>query len=306
MATAARAVPPTHARPARGARSRAGRCHRGARDPQAVARIIEAGGPRAHPGVGGRTDTPALGLKGQPLKLSGRVRCITEGDYRVTGPMFTGMQLSLGRTAVIDVRGVSVTVRAGPIDLNRFRRFLSGSCGVRLRRPKADAAMRSTPRPEFELDGSSAAGGCCTSQQRNTHSTESREVRYRWHPWFGLVVWVHLTRVSQAQDVVRCALTPELGARATEIPLWMFDAAACVLMNLADEPTVDVEALRDLNTLLRHACGPTEAAVPMLQAEHRALSSAGGAHAIDSEAAATGDSTGAVPRVTQRAELGVI
>ena len=143
----------------------------------------------------------------------------------------------------------------------------------------------------------------CTTQQRNTHSTESREVRYRWHPWFGLVVWVHLTRVIQAQDVVRCALTPELGAHATEIPLWMFDAAACVLMDLADEPTVDVEALRELSTLLRHVRGPSDAAVPMLQAEHRSLSSAGGAHAIDFEAAATGDPTGAVPRVSQRAEL---
>jgi hypothetical protein len=81
-------------------------------------------------------------------------------------------------------------------------------------------------------------------------------------------------------------LTPELGAHATEIPLWMFDARACGLMELADEPTVDVEALRELNTLLRHACGPSDAAVPMLQAEHRSLSSAGGAHAIDSEAAA--------------------
>lgn len=54
-------------------------------------------------------------------------------------------------------------VRAGPIHLNRFRIFLSGSCGVRLPRPKADAAMRSTPRLVFELYGSSAAGGCCRS-----------------------------------------------------------------------------------------------------------------------------------------------
>src|SRR6266478_6203604 len=33
--------------------------------------------------------------------------------------------------------------RAGPIDLNRFGRFLGGLCGVRLLRPKAEAAMRS-------------------------------------------------------------------------------------------------------------------------------------------------------------------
>jgi hypothetical protein len=53
--------------------------------------------------------------------------------------------------------------RAGPVDLNRFPRFISGPCGIRLLRPKAEAAMRSTPRPGFELDGSSAAGACCRS-----------------------------------------------------------------------------------------------------------------------------------------------
>ncbi|VTU13218.1 hypothetical protein SRS16CHR_00458 [Variovorax sp. SRS16] len=84
-------------------------------DPQAVARIIEAGtGSELTLEVGGKTDMPALGLKGEPLKLSGRVRCITDGNYRVTGPMFTGVQLSLGRTAVIDVRGVSVMVCEKP------------------------------------------------------------------------------------------------------------------------------------------------------------------------------------------------
>lgn len=55
-----------------------------------------------------------MNLEGEPLRLSGRVRCITDGRYRVTGPMFTGMQLSLGLTAVIDVRGVSVMVCEKP------------------------------------------------------------------------------------------------------------------------------------------------------------------------------------------------
>ena len=32
--------------------------------------------------------------------------------------------------------------RAGPVDLSRFRRFISGPCGVRLLRPKAEAAMQ--------------------------------------------------------------------------------------------------------------------------------------------------------------------
>lgn len=75
-------------------------------DPQAVAQLVEAGeGADVTVAVGGKTDMPALGLKGQPLTLTGRVWRITDGNYRVTGPMFTGMQLSLGRTAVLDIGG---------------------------------------------------------------------------------------------------------------------------------------------------------------------------------------------------------
>lgn len=149
------------------------------------------------------------------------------------------------------------------------------------------------------------AARCCTSQQRNTHSTESREVRYRWHPWFGRLVWVHCTRIRQGQGVVRCSLTPELDARAIEIPLWMFDNGVCYLMGMADEPVVCVEALRELNALLRHASRASEVAGQVLQVAHRDLSLAGGAHAIDSEAATPADdATDAVPADSQRAELG--
>jgi hypothetical protein len=115
---------------------------------------------------------------------------------------------------------------------------------------------------------------------------------------------VHITRVNQGQEVVRCGLTPEIGARATEIPRWMFDAGVCGLMKLAVDPSVCVEALRDLKALLKHARHPADATAEALQAEHRDLSSAGGAHAIRSEVAAMGDATVAVPADSQRAELG--
>jgi hypothetical protein len=91
-------------------------------------------------------------------------------------------------------------------------------------------------------------------------------------------------------------LTPNLDASAIEIPLWMFDTGLCCRMAMADEPVVGVEALRELNALLRRAHRVPETAGPMLQLEHRDLSLAGGAHAIRSEAAATaGDAIDAVP-----------
>ena len=84
-------------------------------DPAAVARLIDAGvGSTVTLGVGGKTDMPALGLKGRPLTLTGRVQCITDGNYQVTGPMFTGMKLSLGRTVVLDVEGTLVVICEKP------------------------------------------------------------------------------------------------------------------------------------------------------------------------------------------------
>ncbi|MBF6987081.1 M81 family metallopeptidase [Cupriavidus sp. IK-TO18] len=84
-------------------------------DPGAVALMIEAGvGTTVTVDVGGKTDMPALGLKGKPLRLTGQVRAITDGAYQVTGPMFTGMRLSLGRTAVLDVDGTLVVVCEKP------------------------------------------------------------------------------------------------------------------------------------------------------------------------------------------------
>lgn len=84
-------------------------------DPAAVEQMIQAGiGADVTLDLGGKTDMPALGLAGEPLKVSGKVVNITDGNYRVTGPMFTGMLLSLGRTAVLESEGVLIFVSEKP------------------------------------------------------------------------------------------------------------------------------------------------------------------------------------------------
>lgn len=84
-------------------------------DPASVALMIETGvGQRMTLALGGKTDMPALKLKGRPLALTGRVVAITDGNYEVTGPMFTGMRLSLGRTAVFDIGPARVVVCEKP------------------------------------------------------------------------------------------------------------------------------------------------------------------------------------------------
>src|SRR5690606_29719939 len=56
-------------------------------DPEAVQIMQKAGvGATVTLELGGKTDMPSLGLKGRPLKLTGKVRTITDGEWIVRGP----------------------------------------------------------------------------------------------------------------------------------------------------------------------------------------------------------------------------
>ncbi|MGH6944149.1 MAG: M81 family metallopeptidase [Geminicoccaceae bacterium] len=94
-------------------------------DPASVQRMIEAGvGSEITLELGGRTNMPALGLRGEPLRVGGRVRKITEGRYRVTCPMMTGVELDHGACAVLDTGRAEILVaskRMEPFDLGVFR-----------------------------------------------------------------------------------------------------------------------------------------------------------------------------------------
>ncbi len=98
-------------------------------DPEAVARMIEAGvGADVEIEIGGKTDMPAMGLAGEPLPVKGRVRRITDGVFTVTGPMMTGVTLSIGRTVVLDTGSVEIVVsedRYEPFDTGCFTH-----CGI--------------------------------------------------------------------------------------------------------------------------------------------------------------------------------
>lgn len=84
-------------------------------DPQAVDILINAGlGETVTINLGGKTDMPALELKGQPLRITGKIVNITDGNFQITGPMFTGMWLSLGRTVVMESAGVTLFISEKP------------------------------------------------------------------------------------------------------------------------------------------------------------------------------------------------
>ena len=81
------------------------------RDPHAVEKMIAAGkGARVTLPVGGKMDMPSIRRKGEPLVLSGVIRTITDGEYTITGPQFTGMRCFMGRTVVLDTGTALVVV----------------------------------------------------------------------------------------------------------------------------------------------------------------------------------------------------
>jgi hypothetical protein len=95
----------------------------------------------------------------------------------------------------------------------------------------------------------SALGDDCTTPQTNAHDTEL-VVLYRWHPWFDEQVVVDQAVARRDRAIFRCRLVKDLAAKAREVPQWMFDHAACCLMQASDEPRASVMALRRLGQLL--------------------------------------------------------
>ena len=85
------------------------------RDPVAVETMVAAGvGQRVRLALGGRTDMPAIGLSGRPLGIEGTVARITDGEFTVTGPMYTGIRMTMGRTAVLDTGRAKIVVTSRP------------------------------------------------------------------------------------------------------------------------------------------------------------------------------------------------
>lgn len=90
-------------------------------DPEAVTKAITAGvGNDTVLTVGGKTDR----MHGEPLKVTGRVRLISDGRFVNKGPMGAGSESRMGRTAVLDCQGVELILtelRTQPTDLQLYR-----------------------------------------------------------------------------------------------------------------------------------------------------------------------------------------
>jgi microcystin degradation protein MlrC len=104
-------------------------------DPSSVARILEAGtAATVTLDLGGKIDMPQIHRAGAPLRVSGKVTRITDGEFVVTGPMATGTRVRMGRTAVLDTGALQIVVaerRSEPFDLGVFTH-----CGIDPRRKR--------------------------------------------------------------------------------------------------------------------------------------------------------------------------
>ncbi|ANH75797.1 mlrC family protein [Ralstonia insidiosa] len=84
-------------------------------DPEAVAAMIEAGvGATVTLPVGDKVPLTQLGVYPVSRVLKGKVAAISDGEYTITGPTYTGQRIRMGRTALLDIGAAQVVVTETP------------------------------------------------------------------------------------------------------------------------------------------------------------------------------------------------
>jgi microcystin degradation protein MlrC len=80
-------------------------------DPHAVEAMARAGiGAELTLPLGGKLAMPSIGKQGEPLVVKGRVKLISDGQFRNRGPMGRGEQMDMGTTVVFDTGRVEIVV----------------------------------------------------------------------------------------------------------------------------------------------------------------------------------------------------
>lgn len=84
-------------------------------DPEAVERLIQAGpGATVTLPVGNKRPLAQLGITKTPLELTGRVRVISDGEFVVTGPIYTGLTWRMGKTVVLETDTATIVITETP------------------------------------------------------------------------------------------------------------------------------------------------------------------------------------------------
>ena len=80
-------------------------------DPEAVAQLVAAGvGAQCTVRLGNKVPLTQLNVAKEPVALSGTVRAVSDGEYTVTGPIYTGARCAMGRTVLFDTGHALIVV----------------------------------------------------------------------------------------------------------------------------------------------------------------------------------------------------
>ncbi len=81
-------------------------------DPVAVAQLIAAGvGATVTVDLGNKLPMPLIGLANRtPLRLTGRVKAVSDGEYTISGPIYRGTRCYMGRTVLFDIGPAEIVV----------------------------------------------------------------------------------------------------------------------------------------------------------------------------------------------------
>ncbi len=84
-------------------------------DAQAVQTLTQAGvGAKVSIALGNKVPLTQLGIVKQPVQVSGTVRAVSDGEYTVTGPIYTGQRCCMGRTVLFDIGSAQIVVTERP------------------------------------------------------------------------------------------------------------------------------------------------------------------------------------------------
>lgn len=144
-------------------------------DPQAVEEMIQAGtGSQVTIALGGKTDSPAIGHVGRPIKISGTVRNITDGRFKITGPMYTGVSAHMGKTVVLEIDRVQIVVtenRIEPFDIGLFT-----SVGIK---PKEKKYLMLKSRHHYRAGFGPIAGSIVECAGRGVASSDHNQFPFK-------------------------------------------------------------------------------------------------------------------------------
>ncbi len=94
-------------------------------DPEAAGILVAAGvGATVTVDLGEKLPAAALAVRGRPMRLTGVVRAVSDGQFTVEGPVYTGTRINLGPTVAFDIGPMTIVVssrRTEPYDHGVFR-----------------------------------------------------------------------------------------------------------------------------------------------------------------------------------------